>query len=213
MSVSIQRKPCRRCSFPADIQAFFRQNHKKTPVGQVYLTERAICIGCELSARNDPTPEARALRKARNSIQHHAEKWKMRAPDFAKEFGWDPERMAHDFLHANENTCVYCWFPYADMGHGLDDLTIDILDRNKDPRYRTNVRVCCRTCNMEKATMEPELWDRRLIEWASWRAWMNRIVVDPWHGLPLFSSLDTPRAAAAAMPRPDVRRGPRLIAP
>jgi hypothetical protein len=28
--------------------------------GQVYLAEHAICIGCELTARNDPTPEARA---------------------------------------------------------------------------------------------------------------------------------------------------------
>jgi hypothetical protein len=64
---------------------------------------------------------------------------------------------------------------------------------------------------MEKSTMAPELWDRRLIEWAEWRAWMNRIVVDPFHGLPLFSCLEAPRAAAAAMPRHDIRRGPRLI--
>jgi hypothetical protein len=211
MSISIERKPCRRCGFHAHIQAFFRQNRTTSPIGHVYVAKHAVCIGCELSARNDPTPQARALRKARNTIQHHAAKWEMRAPDFAKAFGWDPERMAHDFLHASENTCVYCWFPYADMGHGLDDLTIDILDREKDPRYRTNVRVCCRTCNMEKATMAPELWDQRLIEWAAWRAWMNRIVVDPVHGLPLFASLETPRVAAAAMPRPDTRRGPRLI--
>jgi hypothetical protein len=202
--VAILRKPCSRCGYDADISAFYRVNQKAS----ILALRKTVCIGCELSARNDPTPEARALRKARNSIQHHAEKFSMRAPDFAKQFGWDPERMAHDFLHANENTCVYCWFPYADMGHGLDDLTIDILDRNKEPRYRTNVRICCRTCNMEKATLPTEIWDRRLIEWASWRAWMKRIVIDPVHGLPLFAAVEPMLPIAAAAIRPEVRRGP-----
>lgn len=181
----IRRKKCKRCGYEADEEAFFRQNRKKL-FGQVYVTERATCIGCELTARNDPTPEARALRKVRNSIAHHAEKWGMTPKAFSVRFGWEPERMVYDVLHTAENTCVYCWFMYQEMGHGLDDISLDIIDPSKDPYYYTNVQWCCRTCNTEKSSLPPELWARRLIEWRRWREWMDNIHNNPSHGLPLF---------------------------
>lgn len=182
---SIRRKKCKRCGYEGDEEAFFRQNRTKV-FGQVYLPKRAVCIGCELTARNDPSPKARALRKAQNSICNHAEKWGMTPAAFSVRFGWEPDRMVHDLLHVAENTCVYCWSPYGDMGHGLDDITIDIIDPEKDPYYHTNAQWCCRTCNAQKSTLSPELWSRRLIEWRRWRAWMARIEVNPTHGLPLF---------------------------
>ena len=65
---------------------------------------------------------------------------------------------------------------------------------------------------MEKATLPPEIWDRRLIEWASWRAWMKRVVVDPMHGLPLFAAVEPMLPIAAAAIRPEVRRSPHANA-
>jgi hypothetical protein len=150
------------------------------------LAKHSICIGCELTERNDPTPQARAIRKARNSLLHHAEKYEMQPQRFAKKYGWNIERMAHDFLHAHDNTCVYCWTPYGEMGHGLDDITIDIVDVEKEPYYHTNVQRCCRTCNSEKSTLPPEIWARRLIEWREWRDWMEAMKAQPLYGLPLF---------------------------
>jgi hypothetical protein len=184
---TIRRKKCSRCGYEGDEEAFFRGNKEVRRSGQVYLTTRAICIGCELSARNDPTPEARALRKARNSLAHHADKYEMPPKDFARRYGWDAERMAHDLTHALENTCVYCWEPYGAMAHGLDDITLDVIDPTKEPYYHTNVQWCCRTCNQEKSTLAPEIWARRLIEWRRWQEWHRSIEKAPLHGLPLFS--------------------------
>jgi hypothetical protein len=110
----------------------------------------------------------------------------MPAPEFAKEFGWKIKRMAHDVLHAAENTCCYCWSPYEAMGHGLSDLTFDIVDRSEKPFYHTNVRVCCATCNQEKSTLDPEIWAQRLVTWPQYQEWVVQIAQNKVHGLPLF---------------------------
>jgi hypothetical protein len=41
------------------VQAFFRRDKQTSRNRQVYLTSRAVCIGCELTQRNDPTPARR----------------------------------------------------------------------------------------------------------------------------------------------------------
>jgi hypothetical protein len=184
--MGVGMKRCRACGGTFDEEAFFRQNRTESRFGQVYLAKHARCIGCELTARNEPTLEARALRKSRQTIQHHAEKYGMSRSEFSAQYGWDARRLAHDIKHALENTCRYCWTPYSEMGHGLDDLTFDIIDRSKPPYYHTNVSVCCRTCNTEKAKMPPDLWSRRLLGWRQWRSWMDGMKVNPLQGLPLF---------------------------
>jgi hypothetical protein len=183
----IRYKKCRKCGRESDEEAFFSKNRIIRLSGEVYITTRSVCIGCELSARNEPTLEARALRKVYNSATHHAAKYKMSTANFCKKYGWDQKRMAYDVLHAHENTCAYCWFEYAKMGHGLDDVTLDIIDPDGEPYYHTNVRWCCRTCNLEKSTLPPEIWARRLIEWRNWKAWMDAINERPTYGLPLFN--------------------------
>jgi hypothetical protein len=203
--VETQRKKCRKCGRMADAEAFFSRNRKKMSdpnrtnvFGEVYVTtapgydlaghhrRRTICIGCELSARNDPSLAARAKRKAQNTLRAHAEKYGMRTDVFARKYGWHIDRMVYNILHDHDNTCVYCWFPYGEMGHGLDDLTFDVIDPEKEPFYQTNVQRCCRTCNQEKASLPPELWARRLIEWREYRDWMAQIRDRPTYGLPLF---------------------------
>jgi hypothetical protein len=168
-----------------DEEAAFRKNS----VGQVHLT-RPVCVGCELTDRNDPTPEERARRKAQNSIATHAEKYGMKPLEFAKRYGWDVERMVYDILHGHENTCPYCWERYDVMGHGLSDITLDVVDSKAEPYYGTNVRWCCQTCNREKSTMSPELWARRLIFWKQYMQWRERLKQNPTHGLPLFGDLE-----------------------
>lgn len=113
----------------------------------------------------------------------------MSAPEFSRVYAWKAERMAHDVLHASDNTCGYCWTAYADMGHGLSDLTFDVRDRDSLPYYHTNVQICCATCNQEKATMAPEIWARRLIEWREYKDWTSRVTDDPTYGLPLFGNM------------------------
>jgi hypothetical protein len=73
------------------------------------------------------------------------------------------------------------------MGHGLDDITLDIVDREREPYYRTNVKWCCGTCNSEKATMAPELWARRLDFWPQWQRHVEAVKQGQPIGLPLFA--------------------------
>jgi hypothetical protein len=185
----IKTKKCNKCGGEWDAEAFFRKRnlpHMKLSAPS-FIDYHPTCIGCELSERNDPTPEERARRKADNSIRLHAEKYKMKPSEFATRFGWDIERMVYEILHGHENTCPYCYERYDVMGHGLTDITLDIVNPEREPYYRTNVKWCCATCNREKATMPPELWDRRLIVWPQYMAWRERIRGDVTHGLPLFN--------------------------
>jgi hypothetical protein len=117
---TINTKKCSRCGGEWDEEAFFRKDASASRRSAGALAEqfRAVCVGCELTDRNDPTPEERARRKAHNSIVTHAEKWKMRPAEFAKRYGWNVERMIYDILHSHENTCPYCYERYEAMGHG-----------------------------------------------------------------------------------------------
>jgi hypothetical protein len=154
----------------------------------VKCTCQPVCIGCELTERNDPTPEERARRKAYNTINHHAEKRGMTPTDFAKRYDWNIERMVYDITHGHENTCAYCWERYERMGHGLSDITLDVIDRDREPYYRTNTRWCCQTCNREKSSLPPWRWERRLIVWPLYMRWREKMSEDHTHGLPLFAN-------------------------
>ena len=189
--VAIRTKHCIQCGGEWDLEIAFRRDASKLRRSAGILAEqyRARCIGCELTDRNDPTPDERARRKAKNTITHHAEKYEMKPIDFAKRYGWNVERMVYDVLHGLENTCCYCWDRYERMGHGLDDITLDVVDRDREPYYSTNVKWCCRTCNSEKATMTPEQWARRCDFWRQYMPWRERIKAEQTYGLPLFKCI------------------------
>jgi hypothetical protein len=185
--VPIRVKKCSKCGGEWDEEAFFRKNTEHRRSGQVYLATHSVCIGCELTERNDPTPEERARRKAHNTLVHHADKRGMTPTDFAKRYGWNTDRMVYDIMHGHMNTCTYCWEKYERMGHGLSDITLDVIHRDREPYYRTNTKWCCQTCNREKATLLPELWERRLIVWPLYMRWREGVLANPTHGLPLFA--------------------------
>jgi len=107
----------------------------------------------------------------------------MKPADFARRYGWDIERLIYDIIHGHENTCPYCSVRYEVMGHGLDDMTLDIVDCEREPYYRTNAKWCCQTCNREKQTMTSEMWARRLIFWKEYKAHIEAIRMDQTHGL------------------------------
>ena len=188
--VPIIVKKCSKCGGEWDEEAFFRRDTSinRRSAGALAEQYRTVCIGCELTERNDPTPEERARRKAHNTTALHAAKCGMTPNDFAKRYGWDIERIVYDIIHGHENTCPYCWEKYERMGHGLTDMTLDIINREREPYYRTNTKWCCSTCNREKASLPAELWERRLIVWPQYMKWRNSVLANPTHGLPLFNN-------------------------
>jgi len=149
-------------------------------------TSRSTCIGCELTARTDKTRESRERDKARRAVRTHFEKYRREhreqgkypwmagitsQGEFAQRFGWDVAQMAHDIEHAHKNGCPYCRQSFAEMAHGLADVSFDVIDPSKPPYYRTNVRPCCLTCNREKNRTAPDLWGAKLQAWERWRRW------------------------------------------
>ena len=187
--VPIKVKKCSKCGGDWDLEACYRKNQQRGAVLGALSTRdyHPTCVMCELTERNDPTPEQRAHRKAENCIALHAQKYGMEPKEFARRYDWDVARMKYDILHGYENTCHYCWERYGAMGHGLSDITLDIVDPKAEPYYRTNARWCCQTCNREKSAMPPDLWARRLAAWPRHMKWREGIRNEPTFGLPLFA--------------------------
>jgi hypothetical protein len=135
---------------------------------------RAVCIPCKQIDRDQRKSLRPALKKAADTVKHHAKRFGMTTSDFTRRYGWEVARVAHDIEHAYENTCSYCWRPYVEMAHGLADVTIDIIDPGQPPYY-ANTRPCCRTCNTEKGRLTPVEWARKLAGWRLWREQQERI--------------------------------------
>jgi hypothetical protein len=96
-------------------------------------------------------------------------------------YGWDPARLAHDAEHQYGNGCNYCGHRYADMGHGLSDITLDVMDRAKPPYYRTNTKWCCQTCNRQKGDKTPEWFETNRQVYEAWSA--NQLLSPEARGL------------------------------
>jgi hypothetical protein len=44
------------------------------------------------------------------------------------------------------------------MPNGIQDITLDIHDRDALPEYKTNTRIICQTCNRLKGMLNPPEW-------------------------------------------------------
>lgn len=140
------------------------------------ITRRPVCIPCEQRARDNQKQANRPAAKARGTLRNHAAKFVKAgiitdASELASRFGWSVAQMAHDIEHAYRNGCPYCHQPFASMGHGLADVTLDIHDTASPPFYRTNCRWVCATCNKEKQRTPPHLFAAKLQGWETWRRW------------------------------------------
>ena len=181
----IPMKRCKRCDIEYDEEVFFR---RKNDARRLHISSRThdVCIRCEQTARDVEKSRDRWASKARDSIRRHAAKYEIDVGTFVDRFGWETEVVRHGFEHAYTNGCPYCHRPYAGMGHGLYDITIDICDPRSAPHFETNTKFCCQTCNREKGTMPPDLWARKLRCWAiAERADLERLKRETF-GLPLF---------------------------
>lgn len=138
---------CKRCHFRGDAEWFIQTSYKES--GLTRQTRKAVCPMCLQEQKDKRKHQDRAIEKARRMLYTHAKKYGMKPAQFARKFGWSIIQMAHDINHNFENWCPYCTQPYQSMGHGLADLTLDIINPNEPPYY-TNVRFCCSTCNSIK---------------------------------------------------------------
>ena len=68
------------------------------------------------------------------------------------------------------------------MGGGPPVMTFDVVDRDRPPHYRTNVTICCATCNKSKQDKTPEEWEENLRNWRKWKEQQKKLGVDPWYG-------------------------------
>lgn len=147
---------------------------------------RSICRPCEQTARDTKKIVNRWATKARDVIRRHADRFGIDKTDLVQCYGWEPERLAHDAEYQYGNGCNYCGGKYRDMGHGLSDITLDVVDRDKPPYYRTNTRWCCQTCNRKKGTMEPEEFELDRQMWETWRRQQEALARDPQEAGLLF---------------------------
>lgn len=184
-------KQCSRCREWFTPEVFFRRTST-----HMHMRRMAVCIGCENTARDNHKQENRWRQKARDTSNRHADKFIERGlassrADFAERYGWNVDRMAHEAEHAFGSGCTYCGHRYLSMGHGLADITLDIVDRDAPPYYATNTTWCCATCNREKGRTPIHLWGAKLVAWSKWRqrqaelAWRQRqaeLAEDSWHG-------------------------------
>jgi hypothetical protein len=174
-------KQCSRCSgqYP---QEFFARNKWLDASNH----RRAICIGCEQTARDKTKQANRWLVKATSTIRRHAKKYIAKGlatsvEDFSKKFNWFKEKIAHSMEHAYGNGCQECGRKFSTMGNGLSDITIDIIDREKRP-YWHNTRFICGTCNREKGITAVEEYGAKQLGWRLFEENEARRAVDPYYG-------------------------------
>jgi hypothetical protein len=134
-----------------------------------------VCVACQITERTGQARDNRALTKAQTTLRFHAGRAVKNGlitipAEFGRRYGWEPKRMAHDIEHIFENTCPYCEQPFAEMPHGLADVSVDIIDTSREPYYHSNTKWCCVTCNREKQDLSPEEWAIKLRAWRKWRA-------------------------------------------
>ena len=177
----MEQKACRECGGEYDGDMFFAARNLSRARGK-------ICHQCSLLRQERKKWENRFYDKARGAVRRHAKNLGIAVKELIETYGWDPKKMAHDIQHTFDNWCPYCGYPFAEMAHGLWDLTLDIYDQNMPPLY-TNTRWVCSTCNSIKQNMGPERWGRYTVYLAKWRAQQERLKKNPFIPLPLFKDL------------------------
>ena len=130
---------------------------------------KRVCRACEQTARDQRKQRNRWAVKAHGTIRRHATGLRIEKEELITIYGWDPQRLADDAEHQYASACNYCGKPYAGMGHGSGDITLDVQDRDRPPYYCTNTKWCCQTCNRRKGVMIPEEFEADRQMWDLWK--------------------------------------------
>jgi len=154
------------------------------------LCQSVFCKGCESTGRDEKKGESlenRARQKVGDTIRRHAKRYNMKVKDFTETFGWDRKIMLDRLLQEYEGNCCSCNKPYAGMGHGLFDISLDIIDPREKP-FLSNTRWMCLTENIRKGNLTPEQWGQDRVNWRQWEQNIEKRILNELHGLPLFAA-------------------------
>lgn len=171
---------CNRCGTlypPHLVETAFRLDTSSRTRGT--FRRKTICRACDQTSRDQRKTVNRWPVKARDVIRRHAVRLGVDKADLVGRYGWDPNRLAHDARYQYGNGCSYCGGNYAEMGHGLADITLDIIDRDRPPYYRSNTKWCCQTCNRKKGAMSSEDFEADRQMWELWRRNRQDVDEDP----------------------------------
>jgi 5-methylcytosine-specific restriction endonuclease McrA len=184
-----QGRRCNRCGTtypPHLVEGAFRFRGLDASRPRSTGRGRSVCRPCEQTQRDQRKISNRWAVKARDVIRRHAVRFGIDKNDLVTRYGWEPERLAHDAEFQYGNGCTYCGEKYAEMGHGMGDITLDVLRRDEAPYYRTNTNWCCQTCNRKKGTTTPEAFEIDRQVFGVWSDHRKRIAEDPHAGGFLF---------------------------
>lgn len=166
---------CFRCGTtypPHLVEAAFRTANTR---GRLDASKRrCLCRPCEQTARDERKIRNRWAVKARDVVRRHALRLGASKEDLVNLYGWDVAQLSHDAKFQYHNGCNYCGHSYGDMGHGLADITLDVIDRSLPPYYRTNTKWCCQTCNRKKGDRGPAWFEADLQVFQVWKAERKR---------------------------------------
>jgi hypothetical protein len=170
--------------YPSHLVEYAFRAHASGSGGRLDASRRTryrkhVCRPCEQTGRDDRKRENRWAVKARDTIRRHAVRLGVNKTELVTRYGWEPGRLAHEAEHAYKNGCTYCGGRYADMGHGLGDITLDVIDRDRAPYYRTNTKWCCQTCNRKKGAMNPDEFEADRQMWMEWNRARELAESDP----------------------------------
>lgn len=180
-----QFRQCKECKqwLP---ERFFPANQK---TGLVYKSgwRQRTCMGCRDKIADARKAQNRFIKKAKNAIYNHGQKaieagLARNLDEFRALYGWDVQQMAHDMAHAYENGCPICHGSYKEMGHGLRDLTIDIINPIRPPHYGINTQYICSTDNTRKQRTDPADYGEVMLGWRLWEAHQQQLNQDEWAG-------------------------------
>ncbi len=175
----MNKKRCKDCGGTYN-EEFFNLRHKGG------RTRQAVCNICHQTRRDIIKEVDRWLEKARRALSHHVKSLKRTSDELINIFGWDVKKMARDAKHAFLNTCDYCGTKYADMVHGMAEITLDIVNIKSAPFYNINTKWVCNSCNGRKQKMSTGEWGRYLQYVTAWKAQQRKLEKNPLLALPLF---------------------------
>jgi hypothetical protein len=87
--------------------------------------------------------------------------------------------MAHEAEHVYGNGCQNCGNAFAEMGHGLADITLDVVDPEAPPTYGVNTRWICMTCNRAKGKMPLARYAELQRCWNRWQLRQRQLSEEP----------------------------------
>ena len=170
------QRRCNKCGGTYD-EIFFESGGTSSVGMHTYRNTRATCKGCSQKARDKSKLANRWRSKMRSTRKMHAQKASKSEAEFESFYKWNLDQMEHDAQHAYENGCPNCGETFFLMGHGLADITLDVIVRDSPPIYGHNTRWICATCNRQKGKYTMKEYGTLMVQWQRWKHQTDNIWV------------------------------------